>query len=313
MALALLKSGDKDAAHGPKHPLGKRLRAWWDGYALPTSDKIDSLTSTGSESAALDAEPENIADWSESRQKLVQLIWGEGFSGPGGEDHVLELAKPFGLTNQNTLLEIGSGLGGSACVVVDKLAAYVDGLEFNSDLVDHADAMAMIKGFETKAKFSWVKPDTLSLKRRYYDGCLVHDALLAVEDKEKLLEEVVQALKPGKMIVIADMFTNMAQPGPVAAASLAKELGNVFPCEAAEIIKILESMKVEIRSDTDETGNRSAMARAAWSGVATRLAGKEIDEQTADVLLYETDFWAKRHEAFEAGELQMRRIVALTG
>ena len=34
LALALLKSGDKDTTRGPKHPLGKRLRAWWEGYEL---------------------------------------------------------------------------------------------------------------------------------------------------------------------------------------------------------------------------------------------------------------------------------------
>lgn len=315
MALALSKSDDNVGAGGAKHSLKTRLRAWWDGSDLRPADTAAfgkaSSSSSSADSAA--AETENIAEWSPSRQKLVQLIWGEGFSGPGDEEHVLELAKPFGLTNQNTLLEIGSGLGGSTCVVVDKLMAYVDGLEFNADLVRHADAMALIKGLEAKAKFRSVKPGELGLKPRYYDGCLLHDTLLAVEDKETLLEDVVRTLKPGKMIVIADMFTSMAQPGPVATASLAKELGDVFPCEAARIIEKLESLKVEIRVDTDETNNRSAMARAAWSGVAARLAGQEIDEQTADVLLYETDFWAKRHEAFEVGELQMRRIVALTG
>jgi len=312
MALALLKSDDKEGAGGAKHSLKTRLRAWWAGYELrPVESAASGKAASSADSDSAVAETGDFSEWTQSRQQLVQLIWGEGFSGPGGAEHILELAKPFGLTNQNTLLEIGSGLGGSACVVVDELKGYVDGLEFNADLVEHAGAMALINGLEAKAKFRWVKPGELGLKSRYYDGCLLHDTLLAVEDKETLLEDAVLALKLGKMIVIADVFASTAKPGPVATASLAKELGDVFPCGAARIIEILESMDVEIRSDTDETNNRSAMARAAWSGVAARLAGKEIDEQTADILLYETDFWAKRHEAFEVGELQMRRIVAL--
>jgi hypothetical protein len=68
---------------------------------------------------------------------------------------------------------------------------------------------------------------------------------------------------------------------------------------------------VEIRIDTDETKNCAAMARSAWSGVAGRLARKQMDEETADALLYETEFWARRHEAYESDELQMRRIVAI--
>jgi hypothetical protein len=76
----------------------------------------------------------------------------------------------------------------------------------------------------------------------------------------------------------------------VAAASLSMEHGDIFPCDAARIVAKLKSMNVEIRVDTDETKNCSAMARSAWSGVAGRLARKQMDEETADALLYKTEF-----------------------
>ena len=309
----MLKSGGKDDRIASGHPLRVRLRAWWEGHKLPpmaAADSVESGSPDSPDSQAEEGAPADTPDWSPARQQLVQLVWGEGFNGPGGAEHVLELVKPFGLTNQNTMLEIGSGLGGGACVIVDKIKAYVDGVDFDPDLIDHAVAIAMLKGFDAKAKFRLVEPGALGLKPGFYDGCFIHDTLMAVEDKERLLETAVDAIKPGKSIVIADMFTGTSEPGNVAAASLSMELGDVFPCDVARIIAKLKSMNVDIRVSIDETDNCAAMARSAWSGVAGRLAKKQMDEETADALLYETEFWARRHEAYEAGELQMRRIVA---
>jgi hypothetical protein len=118
---------------------------------------------------------------------------------------------------------------------------------------------------------------------------------MAVEDKEGLLETAVGAIKPGKSIVIAEIFTGTPEPGKVAAASLSAaslsmEHGDIFPCDAARIVAKLKSMNVEIRVDIDETKNCAAMARSAWSGVAGRLARKQMDEETADALLYKTEF-----------------------
>ena len=314
MALALLKSGGKDDRVASGHPLRARLRAWWEGNELPPMEATDFVNPESPASPGAQAEegsPADTPDWSPAWQQLVQLIWGEGFNGPGGEEHVLEMAKPFGLTNQNTLLEIGSGLGGGACVIVDKIKAYVDGLDFDPNLVDHAVAIAILKGFDAKAKFRLVEPGAPGVKPGFYDGCFLHDTFMAVEDKEGLLETAVGAIKPGKSIVIAEIFTGTPEPGKVAAASLSMEHGDIFPCDAARIVAKLKSMNVEIRIDTDKTKNCAAMARSVWSGVAGRLARKQMDEETADALLYETEFWARRHEAYESGELKMRRIVAI--
>lgn len=313
MALALLKSGDKEAARGPKHPLGKRLRAWWDGYELPPiGEDVEAGGGTvaGGDADAEGEAAEAVPEWSPSRQKLVELIWGEGFTAPGGPEHVVDLAQPFGLTAENTMLEIGSGPGGGACAVADKIGSYVDGFDLNDDLVKQALETSMMKGLEKKAVVKKFDPDAFELKKNYYDGCLVREVLISIEDKEALLEIVLAAIKPGKPIVITEMFLTGPEAGPLAASSLDGEFSEVFPGEAAPIVAQIESSGFEIRVNNDETGEYTAKARAAWSELAERISGEEVDEGLAAALVRETELWDRRNEAFAAGELEMRRIVA---
>lgn len=116
MAQAQKKTDDADQVSAPKHSLKKRLHAWWEGYELrpvPGNDTMagdaDEDGSVGGEDGDDGAAAEDVPEWSAARQELTQLIWGEGFVSPGTPESVVELAQPFGLTAENTMLEIGSG------------------------------------------------------------------------------------------------------------------------------------------------------------------------------------------------------------
>lgn len=316
LALALLKSGDKESGRGPKHPLGKRLRAWWDGYELrPLDEDPDggAMAEPGSGDVAdgeVDAAGEAVPEWNPSRQKLVELIWGEGFTGPGGPEHVVDLAQPFGLTAENTMLEIGSGAGGGACAVADRIGSYVEGFDLSEDLVKQALETSMMKELDSKAVIKQFDPDSFELKTGFYDGCLIRETLIAIEQKDILIETVLAAIKPGKPVVIAEMFLTAPEPGPLASASLAGEPRAVFPGEAVPIVAQIEEAGFEIRVNNDETGEYTDRAKAAWSELANRISGEEVDDGLAAALIRETELWDRRNEAFAAGELEMRRIVA---
>ena len=190
---------------------------------------------------------------------------------------MVDLAQPFGLTAENTMLEIGSGPGGGACAVADKIGSYVDGFDLSEDLVKQALEASMLKGLDTKAKVKQFDPETFELKKEFYDGCLMREVLIAIEDKAALLEIALNAIKPGKPIVVTEMFTTAAEPGPLAAASLDGEFGEVYPTDAAPIVAKIEEMDFEIRVNADETEEYTAKARKAWSGFTERIAGDEPD------------------------------------
>ncbi|MGB0631562.1 MAG: methyltransferase domain-containing protein, partial [Alphaproteobacteria bacterium] len=296
----------------------KRLHAWWEGYELPPLEAGDEAANDSAPPGGADAGGDAPAgdtvndapEWSAERQKLVEIIWGEGFAAPGGEERVVDLAQPFGLTSENSMLEIGSGPGGGACAVSEKIGAYVDGFDLNGEMAKKSMEIALLRGLESKAKVKAFDPQKLDLKKEYYDGCLIRETLMSIEDKEALLDIVMDALKPEKPLVIAEMFIEGREPADLAKSSINGEFGDVYPCNVERIESKIIEAGFKIRVNNDETEAYVAMARAAWADVAERLRDEELQEVLADALLRETSMWERRIAAFEGFELKMQRIVA---
>lgn len=241
------------------------------------------------------------------------MLWGDGFSIPGEPEHVLDLVKPFGLTKENTMLEIGAGLGGGARTIAGKIGTYVDGFDLNEDIAKRACELAMMKGLEKKADVRPYTVETLDLRLNYYDACLIRETLMAIEDKETLFDKVYEALKAHASFVISDFFIDGETPGPAASAAFEVENREIFPCDADLVIAMLENLGFEMRINTDETHVYADSVRHAWAQVAAKLAGKDVADDVSAALMHETELWKRRNAAFAAGELQMRRIVCFKG
>lgn len=303
MAPVSLKFGSTDEERtGPS--FRERFHAWWEGYELPPPEAdADAAANAAPEP------PEPVDEWPTPRQELVQMLWGEGFSIPGEEDYVLELVKPFGLTKENTMLEFGAGLGGGARTIASKIGTYVDGFDLNEDVAAQATELALMKGLEKKASVKAFHPEKLDLRRNYYDACLIRETLMAIEDKEALIEKVLASLKPHASIVIADFFISGRAPGPAARAALEAESRETWPSQAGPLIAQVEALGFELRIDNDETDSYAHSARGGWANVAAKLARKAVSDDVSLALMRETELWKRRNAAFAAGELQMRRIV----
>ena len=91
----------------------KRLHAWWEGYDLPDSDDAAETSPVDEplEEISIDGDetPENRIMWSEERRKLVQILWGQGFTYPGGVDYACELVSGFSLNPAVSMVEVGAG------------------------------------------------------------------------------------------------------------------------------------------------------------------------------------------------------------
>lgn len=247
--------------------------------------------------------------WDIPRQELVQVLWGAGFSVPGEPDYVLELVKPFGLTNANTMLEFGAGLGGGARVIASKIGCYVDAFDLNAELVAHAKELAISADIDNKAIFRQYAPDALKLKQKFYDAGLIRETFLQIEEKAPFVETIAASLKPNTSLVINDFFLPAAEPGELAQEALGAEGIERFPCGTDEIVEVLEEYGFEIRINADETERYVALAKSAWNDVAAKLAQGAQDAHTSAAVMREIDLWTKRNAAFDKGELQMRRIV----
>src|SRR3954447_19600443 len=102
-------------------PWKKKLLAWWEGYDLPEEKKESQPQPAVEAAAPAGAKPALTGVnsrfgkplWSASRIQVVEKLWGDVFTSPGGDDYIPELVKPLGLNPAMSVLDLAAGLGGA--------------------------------------------------------------------------------------------------------------------------------------------------------------------------------------------------------
>ncbi len=113
-----------------KLPLKLKLKAWWEGYdrdeyAAIRADEAESndVKGQGAPTSTPGSAPtkgKNAVDdlpfdpWDEERIDIAQYIWGDGFCGPGGAEHIVSMSKLLALSPEMSMVILGGGLGGPA-------------------------------------------------------------------------------------------------------------------------------------------------------------------------------------------------------
>src|SRR5277367_2673347 len=103
----------------------KHLHAWWEGYYVDNPHEQGEQPSQ----PPVTEEDKKNDKWSLERIKVAELIWGDGFTFPGGADHVLQMVKPMTLTSAKSMLDIGCGLGGATRAIAKTFGTWVIGME----------------------------------------------------------------------------------------------------------------------------------------------------------------------------------------
>ena len=326
MGFALLKRESSDDAAGETTggvTFKDRFHAWWNGYELrPTSpdsepdharapeddtetpDGMDEVE-TGSDSGAAGDD----GDWSETRRQLAQEIWSPGFVVPGGNDYVEKLVSGCSLTEAETMLEIGVGMGGGTRTIIGKFGNYVTGYERDPELAAAAVRHAVTYEIDDKLEVVSKSFEELDLKKSYYRAALMRDILYTIEDKAGMLTKMADSLKSGESyLVITDFFFDADDESPELAAWKAIEERPVYPYTEGEIIKCLESSGVQLRMVENEGDDYRAMVVAAWAEYLKSVQGQEVSDEMGREMAREGEFWATRSAAIESGALTYYRI-----
>ena len=100
------------------HEIPNTLEAW--GELILPEDKADAAPEPAAAAPAAPAAPRPAMPgvnsrfgkplWSATRIGVVEKIWGDGFTSPGGDDYIPELVKPLGLNPAMSVLDLAAGL-----------------------------------------------------------------------------------------------------------------------------------------------------------------------------------------------------------
>lgn len=295
---------DKDGAS-----LRDRFKAWWEGY---------DLLDTPNAPAALEPEIRHEIHydppkqrWETSRVTLVQKVWGEGFTTPGGRDHILTMIKIFGLDPSMSALDLGAGLGGATRLMCGDFGVWVIGFEADENLAEAGMALSVKAGMGDKAPIHGFDPATFEHKQKSIDCVFSKEFMFSVADKPKLLKAIEDLLKPKGQFLFTDFV--LAKPHlrtPTLEAWIENEPQTPHPWALEDYQEALAGLYLDIRVAEDMTKAFRAMVIKGWADYTESTARGSVDTESAPALVDEVELWTRRIQAIDSGDLKVCRVHA---
>jgi SAM-dependent methyltransferase len=306
-----MKSGADNRAHWLA-----RLRAWWEGEDPQSSQGGGSNASGPSVShpAAPAIAIPPLLPWETEATRIQEQVWGAGYYKPGGDKHILSLAKPFGLNTSHTVMEFGAGLGGGTRALVNEFGVWATGVEPTADLARAGKELSIKAGLEKKADIIRYSPEGFEPKPSSIDCILSSESLYLVEDKVKCLKALERSLKPRGQISVTDFVRGDGLPADdERLQGLGLESGDRPSfASSAEYVKWFRELNFDLRTNEDITDRYRKMVMDGWVQFTQAGGEKEIHAKAlSGQVVREVQLWTRRMAAFDAGHLRVMRYYVI--
>jgi SAM-dependent methyltransferase len=287
----------------------KHLHAWWEGYY------VDEPAPEHHEAPAeqpISDEDKKKDKWSQERIKVAELIWGDGFTFPGGADHVLQMVKPMTLTSAKSMLDIGCGLGGATRAIAKTFGTWIIGMEASPALAAAGMQISEMAGLAKKAPIQHFDPATVEFLAKKYDAICLRNVFSSLTDKHRLLTEVEKALRPGGSILVSDFaLSKMGASSPALSTWSSTEDHPPQLCTLDDFKRDFDGLKLDTRVAEDMTAEFRGIVVQGWANLANILQGKSVDPGEATALAREIKLWQLRLAALDSGDLRVVRLFGL--
>lgn len=229
-----------------------------------------------------------------------EKIFGEDFVSTGGLQSTQAICKTLSLQPGESVLDVGSGLGGSAFYMAKNFGVNITGVDILPSMVSEASARADERGVDT---VSFINADILEidLPEQSYDLAYSRDALMYIEDKIALFSKIHSLLKPGAKLCVTDYGRG---PDPLPADFVAYEKDAAyFLQQVAEYGKVLETVGFKNVQALDKTEEFVAILRQEIEKVNAMSDDPEtgIDPEDRSYLV---DRWEKKIVWCNAGHMR---------
>ena len=203
----------------PRLTLKTRLKAWWEGYDPEDlgarlhgdAEAEDEPDSPPAEEAPAEDEDALVPDadlpddpWNKEKIEIAQYIWGDGYCGPGGPEQIIAMSKLLALSPEMSMVEIGAGLGGPARTLVEEFGVWMTGYERSERLVIAGNVLSKMAGMAKKAILEPYDPESPEPFDRKFDRAFAKEALFTIDNKDQILANIYESLKPDCLFLITD-------------------------------------------------------------------------------------------------------------
>jgi SAM-dependent methyltransferase len=171
-----------------------------------------------------------------------------------GRDATVELAARAGLKPGQRVLDVGSGLGGSARYLATEHGCRATGIDLTQEYVDTANALAKMVGLDALVRYRRASALDIPEAAGAFDVAWTEHVQMNIADKRRFYGEIARVLAPGGRLAFHDIFRGHGElhyPVPWA------DLSSIsFLASPAEVREILQNVGFRIL-DWEDTTARS--------------------------------------------------------
>jgi arsenite methyltransferase len=115
----------------------------------------------------------------------------------GGLSTTKELVGLCGIDESTYVLEVGCGVGATACYLAKKLGCRIVGVDIRPSMIERARERAARQGVEDRVEFRVADATDLPFDDSSFDAVLAESVTTFIEDKAAAIQEYARVLKPG--------------------------------------------------------------------------------------------------------------------
>ena len=310
-----VKAKTKSAAK-PKPPVKKekvaddgyvqlwiRMRSWWDGVELEQPNQAPAASAPGQQMAiSIDADDET-----NYRLQIIQQLWGEALSLPGGKSFALDLLNTAKPTEDMTIADLTSGLGAGTWQIAQTIGATVNGFEMDKELAEEGQRLSQMDQQSPQISISHldVQQMNAALGKEQYDIIVARDFLYSHQDRKEILSAIAEALKPGGTFIFTDfcLADRNTEKKDILAWRQA-EPQKPSPGTIDEYRDLFGSLRFEVRSVDDMTSTYIPAIQGGWKSIVESVKTGSHSRGYVDSLMQEGKTWLSRSKALESGQLR---------
>ena len=143
-------------------------------------------------------------EYGKKQINTLEMIWGEGFLSPGGNDEIDLVLNNKSIKNKK-ILDIGCGAGSAAFHFINKHSVgHVTAVDVEKQVIDRANELKTNYNLEKFVDFKVIEPGPLEFKDASFEMVFSKDTFLHIVDKEKLAEDLFRVIKHGGFLCVSD-------------------------------------------------------------------------------------------------------------
>ena len=203
-----------------------------------------------------------------------------------GREATLELARSMRLSYESRVLDIGSGLGGTARTLAEEYGCHVTGLDLTQAFCEAAAVLSNWVNLSARVAFRQGDALHQPFKDNEFDAAITIHVAMNIEAKEKLYEETRRVLKTKGVLAVYDILQgeggDALYPAPwardpsISHLATLEEMNALLAGAGFEILQVRDSTEESLNWLEDR---KMRKARPKPSPVTTQiLFGNEFEE-----------------------------------